>query len=47
MVEGEGMRGGVDGDDAPLDGKSALGGGRLWRLASEEAEQKHGGKKNT
>ena len=36
MIQRDGVRGGIDGDDAALDGKAALGRGRLLRLAAED-----------
>ena len=54
MVERKGVGGGIDGDDAPFDGKTAgktaLAGGRLVRLAAwdakEDAKQQTGSQKN-
>ena len=46
MVERKGVGGGIDGDHAPLDGKTALAGGRLLRMAAcgakEEAKHQAG-----
>jgi hypothetical protein len=38
MVERKGVRGGIGGDDAPLDGKTALAGDRFLRVASSNAK---------
>ena len=50
MVERKGVGGGIDGDDAALDGKTALAGGRLLRMAArnenDEAKQQADSEKN-
>jgi hypothetical protein len=38
MVERKGVGGGIGGNDAPLDGKTALAGGRLLRMAAKDAK---------
>jgi hypothetical protein len=46
MVERDGVGGGIDGDDAPLDGEPALAGGGLLRITSENCKQQKNREKN-